>query len=151
MFLKFLSDKVIGDEMKKKTLNKGVRDKTLDDLVRKYIYLISDGYCRRCGERVGVEWIEAAHMFRRSRKTVRWDLRNVYPLCKDNPITGRKGCHGIVDSDPLELTNFMYQVMTPKEISELQVIANKTLKDYPIDREQIKKDLKEKVRMLEGI
>lgn len=135
---------------KKKTLNKGVRDSTLDDLVRKYIRLISGGYCKRCGEYVGVEWIEAAHMYRRSRKTVRWDLSNVYPLCKDNPSTGRKGCHGIVDNDPLELTNFMYQVMTPKEISELQTIATMTLKEYPIDREAVKKELKQKIKELEN-
>lgn len=135
---------------KKKTSNKGVRDSTLDDLVRKYIRLISGGYCKRCGEYVGVEWIEAAHMYRRSRKTVRWDLSNVYPLCKDNPSTGRKGCHGIVDNDPLELTNFMYQVMTPKEISELQTIATMTLKEYPIDREAVKKELKQKIKELEN-
>lgn len=134
---------------KKKTLNKGVRDKTLDDLVRKYIRLISDGYCRRCGERVGVEWIEAAHMYRRNKKTVRWDLRNVYPLCKDNPITGKKGCHTIVDNDQLELVSFMYEVMTPKEISELQAISQMTLKEYPIDREQIKADLKARIKELE--
>ena len=133
-----------------KKKNKGVRDSTLDDLVRKYIRLISGGYCKRCGEYVGVEWIEAAHMYRRSRKTVRWDLSNVYPLCKDNPSTGRKGCHGIVDNDPLELTNFMYQVMTPKEISELQTIATMTLKEYPIDREAVKKELKQKIKELEN-
>ncbi|MDD4873370.1 MAG: hypothetical protein PHE15_00105 [Dehalococcoidales bacterium] len=137
--------------IKKKKRNEGVRDGTLDDLVRKYIRLISDGYCRRCGEHVGVEWIEVAHMYRRSRKTVRWDLRNVYPLCKDNPSTGRKGCHGIVDNDQLELTSFMYEVMTPKEISELQEVATMTLKEYPIDREKIKAELKEKTKELECV
>lgn len=129
---------------------KKVSDKVLDDLIRKYIRLISGGYCKRCGEYVGVEWIEAAHMYKRGRKTVRWDLRNVYPLCKNNPNTGRIGCHQIVDSDPLELSSFMYEVMSFKEVSELQSIATKTLKDYPIDRDKVKSELKEKIRELEA-
>ena len=133
----------------KKVLNKGVRDNTLDTLVRQYIRLISDGYCRRCKQRVGVEYIEAAHMYKRRKKTVRWDLRNVYPLCIDNPNTGRKGCHSIVDNDEIELVNFMYDVMSKEEIKELQRIATMTLKDYPIDREKIKEDLKQKIKGLE--
>ena len=128
---------------------KKVSDEVLDTLVRQYIRLISDGYCKRCHKYVGVEWIEAAHMYKRRRKTTRWDLRNVYPLCKNNPNTGHVGCHQIVDNDQLELASFMYDVMSKEEIKELQRIATLTLKDYPIDREKIKTELKAKIKGLE--
>ena len=126
-----------------------ISDQVLDDLQRRYIRLISGGYCKRCGKEVGIEFIEVAHMFKRRRKTVRWDYRNVYPLCKNDPRTGKVGCHQIVDENPFELTSFMYQVLFTSEIKDLQRIANLTLKDYPIDREAIKKELKERIRKLE--
>jgi len=129
---------------------KKVSDKVLDDLVRKYIRLISGGYCKRCGEYVGVENIEVAHLYRRSRKTVRWDLRNVYPLCKNNPATGKKGCHQTIDDDHIKKASFQYDVMTKEEVAELERIATMTLKEYPIDREAIKASLKEKIRRLES-
>jgi len=120
---------------------KKISDQVLDGLVRTYVREISAGYCKRCGKYVDGA-IETAHMYRRRRKTVRWDLRNVYPLC---PI-----CHHEVDNDSLKLASFMYEVMTPEEIADLQKLANLTIKQYPIDREQIKKDLKEKISKLRG-
>jgi hypothetical protein len=44
----------------------------------------------------------------------------------------------------------MYEVMNKDEIEDLQRLANMTLKQHPIDRGQIKQDLKEKIRVLEG-
>ena len=129
---------------------KKISDKVLDDLVRRYVRLISGGYCKRCGEYVGVGNIEVAHLYRRRRKTVRWDLRNVYPLCKNNPATGKKGCHEEVDNDQIKLVSFMYDVMTNDEVEDLQRLANMTLKQYPIDRARIKADLLEKIKLLEG-
>lgn len=139
--------KAIPKPKKKRNL---VTDRMLDDLVRKYIQLISGGYCKRCGRYVGVKNIEAAHMYKRKRKTVRWDLRNVYPLCRDNPSTGQKGCHGIVDNSQIKLVSFMYQVMTQEEVEGLEKLANMTIKESPIDRAEIKKFLKEKISLLEA-
>ena len=116
-----------------------VSDATLDDLQRKFVRLISGGYCKRC-KRWG--YIEVAHMYRRRRKTVRWDLRNVYPLCLD--------CHHEVDEDPIKLTSFMYEVMSLEEVADLSELANKTVKEHPINREEIKEYYKEQMRRLEG-
>ena len=129
---------------------KKISDKVLDDLVRRYVRLISGGYCKRCGEYVGVGNIEVAHLYRRGRKTVRWDLRNVYPLCKNNLVTGKKGCHQTIDDDHIKKVSFQYDVMTKEEVAELERIATMTLKQYPIDREAIKASLKEKIKLLEG-
>lgn len=133
---------------KKRSKNEGVSDGYLDTLVREYIQLTSGGYCKRCKRYVGVSNIATAHIYRRRRKTVRWDLRNVIPLC-DNPPLGMN-CHQDVDNDSLKMVSFLYEIKTPEEIKELQELAGKTIKDYPIDREEIKRDLKEKIKRLKG-
>lgn len=130
-------------------MKKKISDSVLDDLVRRYIRLSSGGYCQRCGKYVGIENIEVAHLYRRGRKTVRWDLRNTYPLCKNNPATGKKGCHQIIDEDHIRKASFQYDVMTSEEVAELERIATMTVKQYPIDREAIKASLREKIKILE--
>lgn len=121
-------------------LDKKISDKVLDDLVRKYIRLISGGYCKRCKKYVGGA-IQVSHLYGRRRKTVRWDLRNVHPLCPD--------CHYLIDNDHLLKTSFQFDVLNQKEIEELEKLANMTIKEHPIDREQIKQELKEKIALLE--
>ncbi len=134
--------------IKKKRVRKTTSDAVLDTLVRTYVRRISGGYCKRCKRYVGVENIETAHMFGRNRKTVRWDLRNVYPLCSGNPISGEVGCHYIVDNDPIEKTAFLYEVLSKEEIESLQKLANQTIKESPIDREEIKVKLQVKLTEL---
>ena len=118
---------------------KKISDQVLDGLIRQYIRLISGGYCKRCRK-----WcpVETAHLYRRWRKTTRWDLRNVVPLCKD--------CHWEIDSDPIKLTSFMYDILSKEDIKDLQRLATMTLKEYPIDREAKKQELKEKIKQLGG-
>ena len=115
-------------------------DKVLDDLVRLYVRLSSGGYCKRCKKYYG-DVIAVAHLYRRRKKTVRWDLRNVHGLCPS--------CHMEIDNDQIKLVSFMYDIMASEEIASLQEVANKTLKQYPIDREAIKADLKERIKLLE--
>ena len=118
---------------------KKISDEVLDGLVRTYIRLISGGYCKRCKRYAGGQ-IQTSHLYRRRRKTVRWDLRNVFPLCLE--------CHQEIDNDQIKLVSFMYEVLSVDDIKELQRLANMTLKEYPIDRELIKLDLKNKIKKL---
>ena len=127
---------------------KKISDKVLDDLQRKVIYLMSGGHCKRCKKHVGVEYIEVSHMYRRNRKTVRWDMRNVYPLCKNDVRVNKVGCHQMIDNDHILKTSFMYDVMSKEDIEDLQRLANLTIKDYPIDREAIKETL---IKYLEAL
>ena len=120
----------------------GVSDETLDALVRQYIRLFSRGYCKRCKKWVG-DLIEVAHLYGRRRKTVRWDLRNVCPLCPE--------CHRLIDNDCVAKSSFMYDVMSKKEIANLQELASKTIKQYPIDRDAIKAGLRRKIKQLKEI
>ena len=120
---------------------KKISDQVLDGLVRQYIRLISGGYCKRCKKYVDGA-IQVSHLYGRRRKTVRWDLRNVQPLCPD--------CHYKIDNDHLLKTSFQFDVLTQQEIEELEKLANLTIKESPIDREEIKESLKEKIKNLRG-
>ncbi len=137
--------------LKKKPKSKPNRisDDVLDGLVRQVLRFSSGGFCKRCKIFVGGDMLETAHLYRRRRKTVRWDLRNVYPLCKNDVRTGKVGCHSIIDNDPIELASFMYDVLSKEDIVELQKLANMTIKQHPIDREQIRDSLKEKIKRME--
>ena len=122
-------------------MKKKISDEVLDGLVRTYLRLISGGYCKRCKRYVGGA-IQVSHLYRRHRKTVRWDLRNVHPLCPK--------CHQEIDNDQIKLVSFMYDVLSLQEIEALQILANRTIKEYPIDRAEIKLDLKGRIKQLEG-
>jgi len=142
-------DKLFSEVIRmKKIKKKPPKDQALDTLVRRLIHLISGGYCKRCKQYVGIDNIETAHIYGRRRKTVRWDLRNVYPLCKNDAKTGRIGCHQQIDNDTIKKTSFLYDVLPAEEVAELSRIANMTIKEYPIDREEIKKQLQEKLKGL---
>jgi len=134
--------------MKKGSMKKTVRDSTLDLYVRQYVKLRSGGYCKRCGKYVGVENLSAAHLFARRKKTVRWDLRNVWAIC-DNPPIGMK-CHMTIDNNPLAKASLMHEILTPDEITELEKLAMLTLKEHPVDKLELKLDLKEKIKQLEA-
>ena len=134
--------------IKKPKKAKRVSDQVLDTLVRKIVKLRADGHCKRCGKYVGTENLAAAHLYGRKRKVVRWDLRNVWAIC-DNPPIGMK-CHMTIDNDPIAKASFMFEILTPEEIEDLEWMASRTLKDYPIDREQLREELKKTIAKLEG-
>jgi len=118
---------------------KKVSDAVLDGLVREYVRFISGGYCKRC-KRYTKGTGEVSHLYQRKRKTVRWDLRNVNYLCQD--------CHREIDNDQIKLVSFMYDILSKEDIEDLQRLANRTLKEYPIDRKKLKVELKEKIKKL---
>ena len=128
---------------------KRITDRTLDKLLREYLLIKYNLQCERCHNIFSPDMLEVAHLYRRIRKVVRWDLRNTRLLCKSNPITGRLGCHPIVDNDQIKLVSFMYDVLSKEEVEDLQRLANMTIKQYPIDREVIRSELKDKIRRLE--
>uniref|UniRef100_A0A6M3K5E1 Uncharacterized protein n=1 Tax=viral metagenome TaxID=1070528 RepID=A0A6M3K5E1_9ZZZZ len=112
----------------------------LDALFSRYVRLLADGRCGKCGKHVGYENLATAHFYGRIRHTVRWDIRNVVALC--NP------CHYWLDVNPLAKSSFMYEVLSKEEIRELNRIANLTTKDYPIDKEALVKKFREGIKRL---
>ena len=115
--------------------------KQLDSLFFRYVRLMADGYCKCCKERVGFKNLQSAHVFGRIRHTVRWNTKNVYALCSR--------CHYYLDLNPIKKANFLYEVLSSKEIEELERLANMTTKEYPIDKEALMAELKEKIKSLE--
>ena len=134
--------------IKKPKKAKRVSDQVLDTLVRNLVKLRADGHCKRCGKCVGTENLAAAHLYGRKRKVVRWDLRNVWAVC-DNPPIGMK-CHMTIDNNPLAKASLMHEILTPDEITELEKLAMLTLKEHPVDKLELKLDLKEKIKQLEA-
>jgi len=121
---------------------KKVSDAVLDGLVRTYVRGVSGGYCKRCKRHTRGQG-EVSHLYRRRRKTVRWDLRNVHYLCQE--------CHQEIDNDQIKLVSFMYDVLSQDDIKELQRLATMTLKEYPIDRDELRAKFSEKVKGLEEV
>lgn len=121
--------------------NKGVRTGTLDKLVADDVKLRSGGFCKRCGKQVGISQLQAAHIIPRVHLLTRWNLKNVYALCKV--------CHKTIDDNPLEKAEFSFTVLSKQDIKELSRLGNLFAKDHPIDREEIKRNLKSEILKLE--
>jgi len=66
--------------MAKKTKNKRkLLEKQLDLAFSEFVRLRADGKCDMCGRKGGK--LDAHHLFKRSRRSVRWDTLNGVALC----------------------------------------------------------------------
>jgi len=122
---------------KKKTESQKLRDEC-DDLMREIIRKVSGNICRRCGKYH--ERIEWAHFIPRKYLKVRWERDNCAPLCG--------GCHQYLDNFSMEKDEFFYGLIGTARAFELNRIARST--SYKVDKEQIKHDLEEKLKLLEA-
>ena len=118
------------------------RDKT-DALFSRYIKLLSGGFCKRCGNYLGVKsrGLHCAHLFSRGKLTTRFVRDNAHALCY--------GCHRYVDQHPLVKQEFFRDLLGNEKYNELYKLSNKTTKDHPIDISVIEVDLKSKIKILE--
>ena len=114
----------------------------LDKAFSEYVRLCSGGYCKRCKKYCGAKGLQSAHMFGRIRHTTRWNEKNVYALCAS--------CHYGLDTNPIKKTSFLYEVLSEKEIRELEELSRKTIKDEPIDKEKLLEEYKQKIKLLKG-
>lgn len=118
------------------------RDKT-DALFSHYVKLLSGGYCKRCGNYLGVKsrGLHCAHCFSRGRLATRFVRDNAQALCY--------GCHRYLDSRPMEKQEFFRKILGTIEWDKLCYNASHpSIKK--IDIEAIEADLKEKIKKLEG-
>lgn len=83
----------------------------------------SKGRCERCGK---TENLQTSHIFSRTNKELRWDLRNSFCLCA--------GCHFWWHKNPIEAVEWCKKKMGVKEYEQLRKDARKTRqwfeKDY---------------------
>jgi len=123
-------------------MKKKVSDDKLDGLFSSIIRILADGECEYCGKYVGYEKLDCAHFHSRHMKTVRWDFRNVAAICGP--------CHTYFHRHPNKITDWFRKRLGTEVEEQLDILAHMTIKEYPINREEIESNLKEKLKELEG-
>ena len=115
--------------------------KALDKLFSLNIRLLSGGYCKKCGEYVGVSGVDCAHCIGRTIHATRWYRNNVAALCRK--------CHGKLDLNPFEKSEFFRGVLSKGEFEKLYKLS-KVIKPS-IDVKRLKAELKEQIKILEEV
>jgi hypothetical protein len=120
------------------------RDK-LDALFSRYIKLLSGGYCKRCHKYLGIKsrGLHNAHCYSRGKLSTRFVRDNCQALCY--------GCHRYLDQHPTLKFEFFMEILGKESFDKLTVLSNTPATGKnKLDREAIYKDLKEKIKFLEG-
>ena len=110
----------------------------LDSLFSKFIRLRA-GACEYCGKETR---LECSHFHGRRKQTVRYDPDNACGLCFS--------CHQYLGENPYVHTEFFKKRLGSERFEQLNIRANMTIKEYPIDKEKIKQDLESKIKLLGG-
>ncbi len=109
--------------------------KACDTLVSKIVRSL--GFCEKCGRSGDQYKLEAAHIFGRRMKSVRWHFPNLLCLCSM--------CHREGHENPTEFTEWLLKHRGEEEVAKVRKKAYK-IKQYSIqDLEKLKKHLKTKL------
>lgn len=106
--------------------------KTLDKLWQKAIKLRANGKCEWCRDK---KPLEAAHIFSRRNRSVRWCLDNGLALCSKCHRLGKFSAH----QSPIDFHNFVLDKLGRIEYNVLCKLAHSIVKYQ--DFEQILKEL----------
>jgi hypothetical protein len=112
---------------------KGI-DKKLDDAWSLAVKVQAGFKCEYCGKN---STLNSHHVYSRSNRSVRWDLRNGYCLCVAHHTFGNISAH----KSPMEFSKWMEQDRGKEWADELNVLANKTVKWMKSDKEFILQNL----------
>ena len=105
--------------------------KKLDTLWSKAVRLRDNFTCQRCGRQH--KHVQAAHIFSRNNKSVRWDIDNGITLCHY--------CHIYwAHREPVEFTKWVIDRLGEEKFNELEKKANQIA--YNLDYEEIEENLK---------
>ena len=99
-------------------------DKVFGEIVRNI------GKCVRCGK---TEYLQAAHIFTRKKRAIRWDFLNSLCLCV--------GCHYWAHDNPLYFRDFVKEVYGEENYNEIHLKGNLS-KKWTLD---------EKIELLEKL
>lgn len=106
---------------------KGI-DKKLDDAWSLAVKVQAGFKCEYCGK---TSSLNSHHVYSRSNRSVRWDLRNGYCLCVSHHTFGNISAH----KSPMEFSKWMEQDRGKEWADDLNVVANKTVKFMKCDKE----------------
>lgn len=115
------------------------RDK-LDDIFSKYIRANAKGFCEYCGKYVGFCRLQTSHFRGRRCKTTRWDENNVSCVCFS--------CHMYLGENPYAHTEWFKKRLGSVKFEQLNIIANMTTKEYPVDKDKLMQEYKEKMLII---
>ena len=105
-----------------------------DRLFSRLVKLRDGGICQCCGK-IGSQ---TSHFHSRRKRSTRYDLDNAIWVCF--------GCHRYLDENPYQHTEFFKKRLGSQAFEELNIRAERIVKT---DREQVRKDLREKIKILE--
>jgi len=110
----------------------------LDILFSYLIKLRANGICEYCGK-VGSQ---TSHFHSRRKRSVRWDMDNACWLCFS--------CHMFLDGNPYVHTEFFKKRLGSERFEELNIRAEQLTHYSKVDKEAIKTDVKNKIKLMEG-
>ncbi len=110
----------------------------LDILFSKVKNLLAGGKCEYCGK-VGNQ---CSHFHSRRKRSVRWDT--------DNAIWACFSCHLYLGEHPNKHYEFFRKRLGTERFDALNIRAEQLTHYTKQDKEKIKTDLKEKIKLLEG-
>jgi predicted restriction endonuclease len=112
---------------------------SLDKDFSKIVRRLAGFKCEYCGKTVHPQGLHCSHFIGRRYRNTRWDVRNCASLCM--------GCHNHMHDFASDHRAFFVQRLGSDGVEELERLARSGNK---VDMEQIKKELKEKLRLLEA-
>jgi len=113
----------------------------IDILFSKYVKLKAGSICEYCGQRPASQGYHTHHFIGRRYLNTRYEPDNGVALCMS--------CHNLMGDFPDESQAFFVKRVGSQRAEELKIIARTYHKMDRNRRDKIKKDLKEKIKLLE--
>ena len=96
--------------------------------------------CESCGATEGKT--EAAHIYGRRHKSVRWDTLNILCLCH--------GCHRKFTENPLDFQSWLVETLGQGYLDILNEKRNRVQKTNPTYRKEVAKHYRNEIKLLES-
>jgi len=131
-------------------------DKLFSQYIRMLTYNKDEGtaHCEYCGKvfwdmikengEVYPAWkhLQCSHFFSRRSKATRWDLDNAAGLCFS--------CHMYLGGNPYVHTEWFKKRLGSEKFEQLVIRVNMIVKRSKADKEQLYRELKEQVKLMEA-
>ncbi len=122
---------------------KGI-DKKLDDAWSLLVKLRAGMKCEYCHK---TSPLNSHHIYSRSKKSTRWDVRNGICLCVGHHVFSSSfSAH----KTPLEFTEWLVNYKGHNEITTLKLRANSVSKLFKFEKELLLKELQKEIKTLQS-
>ena len=121
---------------------KGV-DGKLDDAWSRLVKLRAGEQCEYCGKR---KYVQSHHIFSRSNRSVRWDVKNGVALCAGHhTLSSKFSAH----KTPTEFHIWLEEKKGRDFIDTLRIKANAVSKLHDFEKQYLLEELKREIKQLE--